>query len=305
MATSTTEIDGHPVAVTHPDKVLFPADGITKADVVAYYRAVAAVLLPHVADRPLNLRRFPDGIERPGFFQQHAGDHVPDWVATVEVPARGAEQPVRHVRCRDEATLVYLANLGCIELHRWLASVAGLSSPDLIVVDLDPPDGVPLAQLREAAVLVREELTDLGLVPFVQTTGGRGYHVVAPLDGGTEEEIVRPLVRQIADGLAARSPDLLTTEQRKAKRGEKIFLDTNRNAYGQTAVAPYSLRARPGAPVATPIEWNELTRVPPDRYGLRNVTRRLAQKPDPWRDLQRHARSAKAVADALAARTNA
>ncbi len=283
--------------MTNPDKVLYPADGITKADVVAYYRAVAEVLLPHVVDRPVNVRRFPDGVDHPGFFQQHAGDHMPGWVATVEVPARGAERPVRHILCQDEATLAYLANLACVELHRWQATSADLTSPDLMVFDLDPPDGVPLAALREAATMVRDEFTALGLVPFVQTTGGRGYHVVAPLDGDADEELVRPLARRIADELAARAPDLLTTQQRKAKRGDRIFLDTNRNAYGQTAVAPYSLRARPGGKVATPIEWDELPRVAPGRYDLRNVRRRLAQKPDPWQDIQRHARSAKAVAE--------
>lgn len=302
---ATIEIDGHRVPVSHQDKVLFPADGITKGDVVGYYRAVADVLLPHAAGRPLNLRRFPDGIDHQGFFQQHAGDHVPDWVDIVDVPARGDQDPVRHVQADDEATLAYLANLGAIELHRWLSRTSALSAPDLLVVDLDPPDGVPTGGLRDAAGLLREVLTELGLVPFVQTTGSRGYHVVAPLDARADEEFVRPLARRIADHVAGLAPERLTTEQRKAKRGDRIFLDTNRNGYGQTAVAPYSLRARSGAPVATPIEWDELGRVPPDRYGLRNVTRRLAQKPDPWRDMHRHARSARTAADRLAANVHA
>jgi bifunctional non-homologous end joining protein LigD len=302
---ATIEIAGHRVPVSHQDKVLFPADGITKGDVVGYYRAVADVLLPHVADRPLNLRRFPDGIGHQGFFQQHAGEHVPEWVATVDVPARGDQDPVRHVRAEDEATLAYLANLGAIELHRWLSGTGALAMPNLLVVDLDPPEGVAPAGLREAAGLLRDVFTELGLVPFVQTTGGRGYHVVAPLDAREDEEFVRPLVRRIADHTAGLSPEKLTTEQRKAKRGDRIFLDANRNGYGQTAVTPYSLRARPGAPVATPIEWDELGRVAPDRYGLHNLTRRLAQKPDPWRDIRRHARSARTAADRLAGAVDA
>lgn len=299
MTDTTVVIDDRSVSLTNCDKVLFPDDGITKGDLVAYYRAVADVILPHLADRPLNLHRFPDGIGHGGFFQQHADRHVPDWVTTVDVPAHGDQQAVRHVVCQDAATLAYLANLGGIELHRWPATSAAPDHPDLIVVDLDPPDGVPLAWLREAATVVRDGFTEFGLVPFAQTTGSRGYHVVAPLDGSAAEEVVRPLARKLADLLAARVPDRLTTEQRKAKRGDRIFLDTNRNGYGQTAVAPYSVRARPGAPIATPIEWDELSRVAPDKYGMQNVTRRLARKADPWRDIRRHARAATTVAEAL------
>jgi bifunctional non-homologous end joining protein LigD len=301
-ASDTVEVDGIEIRLSHRDKVLFPADGITKGDVVTYYRSVAGVLLPHVAGRPLNVRRFPDGIERGGFFQQHAGDHVPDWVRTVDVPARGDQAPVRHVVCDNEATLVFLANLACLELHRWLSTADAPGAPTLLVVDLDPPEGATVARLRDAATSMRDVFEEVGLVPFVQTTGGRGFHVVAPLDGTRDEEFVRPLARAVADHLADRAPDRFTTQQRKAKRGDRIFLDTNRNGYGQTAVAPYSLRARPGAPAATPIGWDELARVTPDRYGLRNLSRRLARKADPWRDIQRHARSARDVADRLAER---
>lgn len=286
----TVRIDGHDIRLSNMDKVLFPTDGITKGDVIAYYRSVADVILPHLADRPLNLRRFPDRIDRDGFFQQHAGEHLPDWVHTVEVPARGDSAPVRHVLCQDEATLVYLANLASVELHRWLSTAARPDRPDLLVIDLDPPDNTEISALREATRLVRDALDGSGMVPFVQTTGGRGFHVVAPLDAAQGDDVVRQAARALAERLAAGEPDLLTAEQRKARRGDRIFLDTNRNSYGQTAVAPYSLRARPGAPVATPIEWAELTRVTPDRYTVGNVANRLAHKADPWRDIHRHAR---------------
>jgi bifunctional non-homologous end joining protein LigD len=300
VADTSVRIDDRPVTLSNPDKVLFPADDITKGDVVAYYRSVADTILPHLADRPLNLRRFPERIDRNGFFQQHAADTTPDWVTTAEVPARGDQGPVRHVVCQDEATLAYLANLASIELHRWLSTTAAPDRPDLLVVDLDPSDATTVADLRTAATMVRDLFDELGLVPFVQTTGGRGYHVVAPLDGTDTDDVVRTTARAMADHLAGREPDLLTAEQRKAKRGDRIFLDTNRNSYGQTAVAPYSLRARPGAPAATPIEWDELARVAPDPYGLRNLPRRLARKQDPWRDIRRHAASVRAAADRLA-----
>jgi bifunctional non-homologous end joining protein LigD len=290
VSQTAVQIGDRHVVVSNPDKVMYPDDGITKQDVIDYYRAVADVLLPHLADRPLNLFRSPDGIGAGGFVQQHADRHVPDWVTTVEVPARGDDQPVPHVLCQDEATLVYVANLAGLELHRWLATAAKPTNPDLLVVDLDPPDGVTPAELRDAATAVRTMFTDVGLVPYVQTTGGRGYHVVAPVAGSAQEQEVRPAVRALADDLAAQHPDHLTTEQRKNKRGDRIFLDTNRNGYAQTAVAPYSLRARPGAPVATPIDWTELSTVTPDHYHLRNIRRRLARKTDPWQHIQHDAR---------------
>lgn len=298
MSHTTVDVDGRSVAVSNPDKVMYPDDGITKQDVIDYYRSVADVLLPHLADRPLNLFRSPDGIGGSTFVQQHADRHVPDWVTTVDVPARGDDRPVPHLLCQDEATLVYVANLAGLELHRWLAVADAPTRPDLAVVDLDPPDGATPADLRAAATAVRDMFADLGLVPYLQTTGSRGYHVVVPLDGSTEEEAVRPAVRALADRLAAAQPDRLTTEQRKNKRGDRIFLDTNRNGYAQTAVTPYSLRAKPGAPVATPIDWGELGSSSPDRYHLGNIRRRLARKSDPWQDIHRDARSLdKVIAD--------
>jgi bifunctional non-homologous end joining protein LigD len=303
MSGTTVQIGDHTVSLSNMDKLLYPDDGISKADVVDYYSAVHEVILPHLADRPLNLRRCPDGIDQSCFFQQHADSHTPDWIATVEVPARGSDSaPVEHLMCQDEASLVYLANLAGLELHRWLSTSVTPAKPNLLVLDIDPPDGVSARELRDAVATVRVAFEAVGLVPFVQTTGGRGFHVVAPLDATEGEEVVRPTARRLADHIARQHPDELTTEQRKAKRGDRIFLDTNRNNYGQTAVAPYSLRARPGAPVATPIDWDELSTVTPDRYHLRNVPRRLAQKADPWRDMERHARSALAVTDRLAAR---
>lgn len=299
MADDTVRIDGNDVALSHVDKVLYPADGITKGDVVDHYRAVASVILPHLADRPLNLYRAPGGIDSAGFFQQHADRHVPDWVTTVEVPARGAGRPVRHVVCQDEATLVYLANLAGLELHRWLATSTASTGPDLLVIDIDPPRSASIQDLRSTARTVRDALDEAGLVPFVQTTGGRGFHVVAPLDGSADEDVVRPAVRALADHIAETEPGKLTTEQRKTARGDRIFLDTNRNGYGQTAVAPYSPRARPGAPVATPIEWDELGRVTPDRYTIRDIRKRLAHKGDPWRDMHSHARPLGRLAEHL------
>lgn len=282
----------HSIATSSVDKVLYPDDGLAKGEVLSYYRDVAEVMVPHLRDRPLTMRRFPDGIDRHGFFQQDAPDHFPDWIATADVPRRDGEGSVRHVLVQDADTLIYLANQACLEFHTWLSRADQLDRPDLLVIDLDPADTVDIAQLRRGARLVIDVYTELGLTPFVQATGGRGFHLTTPLDAEADYATVRPLARDIAALLANESPDLFTTEQRKAHRDAPIFLDTNRNAYGQTAVAPYSLRARPGAPAATPITVDELQRVTPDRYGLRNQRRRLARKADPWADLHRHPSSA-------------
>ncbi|NKQ58191.1 ATP-dependent DNA ligase [Amycolatopsis sp. K13G38] len=274
-----------------PDKVFYPGDGVTKGDVVEHYRRVAPVMVPHLRGRPLTLRRFPDGISGEGWFQKEASDYFPDWLRIERIPQRAGGN-VRHVVCDDEATLVYLANQATIEFHVWLSTVDDLERPDLMVLDLDPPEGTGVAELRKVARRARETVEDLGLSAFVQATGGRGFHIVTPLDRSADYETVRALARGVADVLAQRDPRRLTTEQRKDKRGDRIFLDTNRNGYAQTFVAPYSLRARPGAPVATPLDWSELGRAVPNGFDPARIDRRLARKSDPWQDLHAAAGSA-------------
>ena len=286
MSGHKLDIDQHPIKLSNVHKELYPADGIDKGAVLDYYQVVAAPMLPHLRNRPLVLRRFPDGIQQPGFFQKEASDYFPDWLRVVEVPRReSGERPVRHVVCEDEASLLYLANQACLEFHPFTSTVDRLDNPDRLVVDIDPPDGTSLADLRAAVRNVRDEFERVGLTPYLQATGGRGYHVTAALDGSAGYDEVLPLARDLARRLVDARPDRLTDEIRKDKRGDRIFLDVNRNAYGQTAIAPYSLRARPGAPAATPLDWPELSRVEPGRFGLHNLPRRVARKTDPWADL--------------------
>jgi bifunctional non-homologous end joining protein LigD len=269
------------VNVTHADKVFYPDDGLTKGDVVEHYRTVAEVMVPHLRGRPLTLRRYPDGIGGEGWFQKHASDHLPGWIRTEEVPQR-AGGTVRHVICDDARTLEYLADQGTLEFHVWLSTVDAPERPDRLVLDIDPPGGVGVTELRSVARRIRDRYEEIGLTAYVQATGGRGFHVVAPLDARSGTDVVLALSREIADSVAADDSEHLTTAQRKEKRGGRIFLDANRNGYAQTFVAPYSLRARPGAGVATPLDWSELGRSEPDGWNPAKIRRRLTRKQDPW-----------------------
>jgi bifunctional non-homologous end joining protein LigD len=289
------------VPLSNVDKLLYPDDGVTKGDVIDYYRGVAEVMLPHLAGRPLVLHRFPDGIATKGFVQQDAGDHFPDWVQVADLPRRRDDGTVAHVVCEDTQTLVFLANQAAIELHTWLSTVDKPAHPDRLVVDIDPPDGVEVGELRAIARQVRDLYRRVGLTPYVQASGGRGFHVVAPLDASEDYTFVRDLAAAIADRLAAEHADELTTAQRKQRRGDRVFLDINRNAYGQTFVAPYSLRARPTAPAATPLDWDELGRATPNGHTIATMPKRLARKEDPWASMRGAAapRDVRAALDAL------
>jgi bifunctional non-homologous end joining protein LigD len=269
------------VPIGRPDKVLFP-DGITKADLARYYERVSGAMLHHIAGRPLNLERYPDGIEGERIIQQHASKYFPDWVKRVEVPAKG--KSVQHVVADRPETLVYLAGQACITLHPWLSRQDRLERPDRLVFDLDPSEERP-AEMRRAALLIGALLSELELVPWVMTSGSRGYHVVVALQRRHDFDAVREFARAVAEVAVAREPRLFTTEQRKAKRDGRILIDVMRNAYGHTSVAPYAVRPRPRAPVATPLHWDELEdgTTTPQRWTLSSVPERLARNGDAWR----------------------
>lgn len=279
---------------SNEDKELFPGEGITKGDLMDYYEAIAPHMLPWLRERPLVLQRFPDGIAEEGFYQKQVSEHFPDWVSTVRVGKAG-NGTQELVVCGNQATLVYLANLGCVTLHPWLCRRDRLHHPDLLVVDLDPPGGDDFGPVREAARACRELFDELELPTFPKTTGSKGLHLVVPLDRSEDFDAVRGFARDAMALLAARRPEALTTEVRLEKRGGRVFLDVARNAYAQTAVSPYSVRPLPGAPVATPLGWDEVGRVDARRFTVRNVLRRLAQCEDPWKGLRRRARGLEAA----------
>ncbi|MBT8401991.1 MAG: non-homologous end-joining DNA ligase, partial [Rhodothermia bacterium] len=278
---STKRFGPYAFEVEREEKLLFPQDGFSKGDLMAYYSAVAPYMVPHLQGRPLTLQRFPDGISEDGFFQQQASDYFPDWLERATVEKKKGQ--VTHVVVLNEATLVYLASQACICLHAWLSRIDRPREPDRMVFDLDPP-GDSFDCVIAGAVLIRETLADLGMVSFVMSTGSRGVHVVVPITRAESFDETREFAKAVAYRAARERPKEVTVEQRKAKRRGRLYLDVMRNAYGQTGVAPYSVRAMRGAPVATPLTWDELEggKMKPADFTLENVPARLEGQGDVW-----------------------
>lgn len=279
-------VDGHQITITNPDKVLFPEDGITKGDLVEYYRRIADRMLPHVQDRPLHMNRFPDGIGGISIQQKRVPDSFPPWIkrTTVDLHKGGT---ITHAVIDNAATLVYLANYNMITAHVWLSRIQAPERPDQLMFDLDP-SGDDFRLVRTTALRLKTLLEELELVPFVKTTGSRGLHVVAPITVGPSFEEAHIFADYVGQRLAASDPEHLTTEFIKQKREGRLFIDLNRNAYAQTAVAPYSVRARHGAPIAAPVAWSDVQSetLRPDGLNIRNVWDWLPQRDDPWEQME-------------------
>ncbi len=277
------------VAVSNPDKVLFPGDGITKGELVEHYRQVAVRMLPHVRGRPVSMERYPNGIDGERVFQKGAPAYFPPWIARATVPKKGGS--VSHVVVDQAATLVYMANQACITPHVALSRADRLQNPDQLIFDLDPWED--FEEARHAALLLKPLLDELALPSFVKTTGGKGLHVTVPIDGRADFDEVHDFAGQVGAELVRRDPDRLTMEFRKANREGRLYVDLLRNRYAQTAAPPYAVRARPGATVATPLNWSEVEdrRLRPDRFTVRTIFDRLERVEDPWRGMARQARS--------------
>jgi bifunctional non-homologous end joining protein LigD len=271
------------VEVTNADKVWFPGDGITKGEVVRYYREIAPFMLPFLKDRPLVLTRFPDGIEGKSFFQKDAPEWRPEWLRTVRI--RGEEEGGRdldHFLVDDADGLAWLANLGTIPLHVWASRAGSLERPDWCVVDLDPKDA-PFAHVVRIARALRDLCRDIGLPSFPKTTGQKGLHVLVPLGGQLTHAQARTLGELLARTLEAALPEIATTARAIPARGGRVYLDYMQNGRGKTIAAPYAVRPRPGAPVSTPLRWSEVNgRLDPARFTIRTVpsrARRLGEDP--------------------------
>lgn len=272
------------VACTHVERVMFPADGITKGEMLAYYRDVADLMVPELRGRPLSVVRYTKGIDQGGFFQKHRQKHYPAWLDHVEA---GAKTRVDYPIVDSPAGVVYMANQGAIEFHIWTSRKDALDRPDMLVFDLDPPEG-RFDLVRRTAQLLRALFEQIGLSAFVKTTGSKGLHVIAPLDDEATFEHVAALTTRIAALLCRRHPDLLTMEFYKKDRKGRLFVDVMRNMIGATLVAPYSLRGRSGAPLSAPIDWADVDdpALAADGFRLRDVRERLDRRGDPWRDLR-------------------
>jgi bifunctional non-homologous end joining protein LigD len=278
-----TEIAG--VRLTSPDKVLYPEQSITKQALAEYYLAVADAMLPHVARRPITLVRCPTGRQRKCFYQRHAGSGVPSELGEVDIP--GFEESGAYLFIKDAPGLVALVQMGVLEVHPWGARVDKPDRPDRIIFDLDPGEGLGFADVAQAAHEVRAYLADLGLQSFAKTTGGKGVHVVVPVDRRYAYPQVKAFAKKVAESLAAKTPTRYLTRISKAERRGRIFIDYLRNDATSTAVAAYSTRSRAGAPVATPVTWDELIpALDPAAFNVNTVPARLAKiGADPWREM--------------------
>jgi bifunctional non-homologous end joining protein LigD len=272
------------IAISHPEKVLFPDDGITKGEMAAYYEQVAPVMLPHLRGRPVTMERYHRGIAEAGFFQKSVVKGAPEWLERVKVPKK--DGVVYHPLVNDERSLLWLANQNCITPHVWASRVPRLQYPDICVFDLDPMRDDPDA-LRTAAIALRDLLAELGLPSWIKTTGSKGFHIAVPLDGKADAGKVAAFSHAVGVLLVARHPESLTLEFSKADRGERIYVDTGRNHPPATFAAAYAVRARPAAPISAPCTWAEVESgaVKPTTITLRGIAKRLASMGDPWSEL--------------------
>lgn len=276
--------------ITHPEKLLFPQDGITKADLAEYYEAIAPLMLPHIRGRPVTMERYPAGIDEAGFLQKDVSKGFPEWLERVEVPKKNGT--VHHAIANDARALLWMANQNSITPHVWTSALPDLYRPDLCVLDLDPSEDAPDV-LRNAMLAIRDFLHELGLPSWVKTSGSKVYHVVVPLDGTDGFDDVGRFAHGFGAVLVKRHPGMFTQEFIKADRQGRILVDTGRNRYSATFAAVYAVRAKPGAPVSAPCTWQEVERgsVGPRAFTLRTMSERIADVGDLWKEMYQHRQS--------------
>lgn len=281
------------VEITNGDKIYFPGKNITKADLIEYYDKVADYLLPFLKNRPLTLSRFPDGIQGDGFYQKEVSNHFPEWIESVDVEKKEGGF-IRQVVCNNEQTLIYLVNQGTLSFHPWLSTISNLDKPNKLVFDLDPPPKENFELVLKGAKALRKVLEDeLDLNTFVMTTGSEGLHVICPIRPEKTFDEVRAFAKGVSQYLADKDPENYTVATRKEQRKDRLFIDYLRNAYGQTSILPYSVRALEGAPIATPLNWEELDKkgLTSQTYHIKNIFRRLSQKDDIWQYFRQKAKT--------------
>jgi bifunctional non-homologous end joining protein LigD len=273
--------------ITHPEKVLFPDDGITKGELAEYYEAVAPLMLPHISGRPVTMERFPAGIAEKGFIQKDVSKGFPEWLERVEVPKKGGT--VRHALVNDLRSLLWVVNQNTITPHVWTSRVPRLYQPDICVFDLDPAADEDPETLRGAALQLRDLLAEHGHRSWIKTSGSKGFHIVVRMDGKSTKGAAARFANKVGRQLVERNPDQLTQEFSKADRGGRIYVDTGRNGYSATFAAAYAVRPKPGAPVSAPCTWEEVEsgRVGPRTFTVRNIRQRLDNVGDVWQELNK------------------
>jgi bifunctional non-homologous end joining protein LigD len=277
--TTITKVGKRTLELTNLDKVLFPKSGITKAELIGYYHSIAPTILRHVKGRPLSLVRWPDGINGESFFQKNRPDFTPDWIETVQA----GSDAIRYIACNEDACLCWLANLACIELHQMQVRQPHLDRPDIMVFDLDPPEGLPFPRVVEIGLLLKERLTRIGYHPFAKTSGKKGLHLVIPLEPKDSVNAVFEAAQEIGRAFVAANPALTTMQMKKQARGDKLFVDVYRNRQSQTVISAYSVRGVEGAPVSMPLPWDEVEKLKdPSEFNIHTVPDRIAATGDAW-----------------------
>ncbi|MFP4679333.1 MAG: DNA ligase D [Chitinispirillaceae bacterium] len=275
-------IDSKPVSVTNADKVYWPDENITKGEMINYYRTVAEWILPHLRDRPQSLHRFPDGIKGKHFFHKDM-ETVPEWVETVTVESGEGKDNIRYLVCQDEASLIYIANLGAIEINPWVSRISSLDYPDVMVIDLDPLE-CPFFYVVEAAKAVHTVLNQIDIPHYVKTSGATGLHVFTPLQARYTYDQSRQFAMLVCMLVNKELPSITSLERLPSKRKGKVYLDYLQNTKGKTMASAYSLRPRPGAPVSAPLHWDEVNKnLDPFNYNMQTMTKRLEELGDLWR----------------------
>jgi bifunctional non-homologous end joining protein LigD len=277
----TAQIGGHTLKFSNLKKVYYPDDGVTKGDVLHYYDAIASLILPHLKDRPLSLKRYPNGIKEEFFFQKNTPETFPPWLRTEMIDSEHNGRPIRYVFAEDRASLLYIVNLGCIDHNPWMSRSPHLDNPDFVLIDLDPQE-CPFEMIVDAALMVKRLIDRIGLKGYPKTTGGDGLHVYIPVEPIYSYEETRTFAELIARLVIAEKPAMFTTPRSVSKREKnRVYFDYLQNGKSKTIAAPYVLRAYPGAPVATPLEWSEVKRgLHPSQFNITNAVERFAAKGD-------------------------
>lgn len=295
MKDQKLKIQGSASEISNTEKNFYPKAKITKGNVLDYYENISKIILPHLKDRLLVFDRYPNGIEYQHFVQQEVPDYFPKWMDRKRV-AKEEGGYITHAICNDKKSLLYLVQEAVLEFHTWLSRVDKIKNPDKLVFDLDPT-GTNIDRVREGALFIKNILDELEIKSYVMTTGGRGYHIVIPLDRKMDFNKAHMIAERIAKYIANKNKDLFSADPRKSGRRGKVFVDYVRNSYGLTEVCPYSLRAKEGASIATPVTWDEMKskRMSPQKYTIKNILRRISQKGDPWKDIYKNGQSLKKI----------